>query len=197
MGTHCSRMAVEQEIQETPSLLAGLSWLPHLFFQQAEPNLASSRKLRQWWAMGMHLLPNFVGLDNVWRALELWASHDQNWSLLKTFSCGSCFCKNLLKSVRAFSSKAIWRQPHIFSFLGGSFKNFDEMKFVLPPALLSSSSPCNSHCFFGSRTSRRAIAFWLHCHSLTRFFCTPFEGKCIVFYCRVDSVTIPPPSISR
>ncbi len=46
-------------------------------WQMAPKRIASSRELRRWWAMGMHLLPNLVGLDNMWRALKLWVSHDQ------------------------------------------------------------------------------------------------------------------------
>ena len=48
--------------------------------------IASSCKLRRWWAMGMHLLPNLVGLDNMWRALKLWASHDQKPITRKGFT---------------------------------------------------------------------------------------------------------------
>ncbi len=48
--------------------------------------IASSCKLRRWWEMGMHLLPNLVGLDNMWRAIKLWASHDQKPITRKGFT---------------------------------------------------------------------------------------------------------------
>ena len=90
-----------------------------------------------------------------------------------------------------FSSKQ-WDGSLTFSpFLAGELKN-QNFEILFPLSLLALSL----HYSFGSWTSRRAIAIRSHCHSLTQFL-HPIEGKCIVFYCCVDSVTTPPPISSR
>ena len=107
--------------------------------------IASSRKLRQWWAMGMHLLPNLVGLDNMWQALKLWASHDQKpitrkgftllWELRKTSgTVCPCFSLTIGEGSLTFSPFLAWEKNRIL--ISNSF----------PP----SPSPAFPHSSFGA-----------------------------------------------
>ena len=90
----------------------------------------------------------------------------------------------------------IWWQPHIFSFLGGRFQNFNRTKFVLSPLSLP-PRPCDSH-----------YSFWLldfttsHCNLIALPFAysifTPISKvNASYFYCCVDPATTPPPISSR